>query len=675
MLSAPPLHKAVTDGDTLRVLKLLVEGVNPNAEDSVFGEPPLFEAAATDAPSIVVLLLLFSADANRHSRNTSATAVEFAPAGGPVQELLGAVVRGDSKKSMTLEMAAVAPVVDAVSLDSPEALILDWHLRAIGHPGILHLRALSTTRSPPPPPEKIELPVMPPMDTSEAEQHSVRRESSREFLSGLNSRLAGGRPVPSLHGSTMLLSPGSATARVAWATVAACSPREALTVLPAVSGAFAELLLDATDDTAWRHAIAQVACDVIDCDGRRTCPSGNVVSWRETFQEITTQQLYSWGVDGTVTGFGARAPQKAYSRPHALRFEVVKGRSQPLLHPPVRTIACGRRHNAIETMGQKVYVWGRDVIPPTTPPDGGGGAGRGLVRHVGSRAAAFDRPQRLTMQHNTETPSVRAPEPTINATSVTTSLSTTLLRLAGGWTNPEEMQESGGEQPEDQFRNPRHTWQLPANLPPLRKVVRGSSFNVALTCSGQVLAWRRPGMFGARLDGVPEEPKPMLPPDGEAAVDIAVGEDHVAILTECGRVWTFGWRQPSPLGRGPRPSADGTTLAAPITTLERIVQIDAGANFTLCVDATGVLWLFGEGPCIIGCFNDPHAVNEPKRVPQSAFGGRRVLAAACGEGHILVLTAWDPCCRLPQPGAWFLSSSSSLRERGNSTSDEAVVRR
>eukprot|EP00747_Dinoflagellata_sp_TGD_P022339 gnl/TRDRNA2_/TRDRNA2_129044_c0_seq1.p1 gnl/TRDRNA2_/TRDRNA2_129044_c0~~gnl/TRDRNA2_/TRDRNA2_129044_c0_seq1.p1 ORF type:complete len:174 (-),score=15.04 gnl/TRDRNA2_/TRDRNA2_129044_c0_seq1:39-497(-) len=74
------------------------------------------------------------------------------------------------------------------------------------------------------------------------------------------------------------------------------------------------------------------------------------------------------------------------------------------------------------------------------------------------------------------------------------------------------------------------------------------------------------------------------------------------------------------------------------------------------------MWMFGEGPCISGAFDDPRAVFEPQAVPRSMFGGRRVLSAACGEGHLLALTAWDPRRCLPQPGTWFARSSTSRLE-------------
>merc|ERR1740121_2862077 len=58
--------------------------------------------------------------------------------------------------------------------------------------------------------------------------------------------------------------------------------------------------------------------------------------------------------------------------------------------------------------------------------------------------------------------------------------------------------------------------------------------------------------------------------------------------------------------------------------------------------------MFGEGPCVTGAFNDsPSPVCEPRRVPRETFGGRRVLAAACGDGHVVALRPGTPtaaCC-------------------------------
>lgn len=259
------------------------------------------------------------------------------------------------------------------------------------------------------------------------------------------------------------------------------------------------------------------------------------------------------------------------------------------------------------------------------------------------------------------------------------AVSDTLLQLAGGWVSPEDqIAERGREAAFREFHMPPHhlpvplgvgaraaaaaeSFRLPPKLPPLRTLLRSAYFNVALSRDGRVFIWRNNVLFAATMTHrVPEVPTLMLPP-GEQAVDVAVGEGHVVILVKTGRVWTVGWQQPSALGRGPRLSMDAAMVAVPVPGLKNVIQICASANFTLAVDDRGTLFLFGEGPCVIGCFSDPHAVYYPRPVPAAVFGGRRVLAAACGEGHVAVLTAWDPARRLPLPGAWFAEEASRGR--------------
>lgn len=691
------LHRAVAEGDALVVLRLLAAGANPNAEDMVFGEPPLFEAAVSDASSVVVLLLLFSADATRCRRHSSTTAASFAPAGGTTAQLLEAVVCGNSSKARTLSGVALGPVVEALGASSNrsrEAVMLNWRLKSVGHPGIPWCAASEVNNQ-----ANLGMPIEelfppevcggteghaasgPPMDVSELADQTLHRETSRARLSKLMARLSAQR--------TALSPPCSAEAllvlSMAMATVAACVPKEALSVLPAVSGAFAELLLNELDDSAWKHAVSEVAPDVVAHDRRRRgVLDGTLLSWKDTFQEATTQQLYSWGVDGIVTGFGSRAPQKSYSRPSVLVVDRPAGHGEGG-RVLARAIRCGRRHSALSCFSEGVFVWGRDVVPPTPSQEE---VIIGFLRRTRSRAMAWDRPQLLAEPPPPSPPAPPATppaSPTAGANEgsapvegngggggssmprpaaapppvLTPQLADTLLQLAGGWVQPETSAPTPprdvGPPPERDApeRGAEPLAPVPSSLPPLRKLVRSVSFNVAMTLDGRCFVWRDPGLLAIDMAlRVGTEPRALLPPE-ELAVDVAVGEGHLAVLTERGRVWTFGWRHRSALGRGPRPVTEAAGVAAPVPGLERIVQIGAGATYTLALDALGVIWLFGEGPCIIGCFNDPLALHEPRRVPSSTFGGRRVLAASCGEGHVLVLTAWDPCCRLPQPGAWY----------------------
>merc|ERR1712125_129134 len=136
--------------------------------------------------------------------------------------------------------------------------------------------------------------------------------------------------------------------------------------------------------------------------------------------------------------------------------------------------------------------------------------------------------------------------------------------------------------------------------------------------------------------------------------DVAVGEGHIVVLTDRGRVWTFGWQQRSPLGRGSQLTLSLASTPALIDDLEDVVQIGAGSTYSLCLDSRGCLWIFGEGPCVAGAFENHCALFKPRRVPAKLFGGQNVLSVSCGDGHVLALTAWDPHNCLIQPGAWYI---------------------
>lgn len=708
----PPLHKAAAEGDVAAVLRLLTQGVDPNEEDTLLGETPLFEAAAVDAAAAVALLLLFGADAKRRGRHTTAVASEFAPAGGATAELLGAWEQGNrgaladvlvpALRSITGEGSAEAVRMarrleaERAGRRGAEASAGDGFAAAAAVGGLGSL-PMANGEGSAAEPLQAEDPV-PPGVASEAIEVPFHDEAVDErlervlprpapvletVLASLHSRMASQAPV--LHGAR-LLSPDSAAARALWAMVAAYEPRAALSVLPSTSRSMAELMLGDSDDAAWRHATGCIDHDVAMQDRRRRGVDGRPLSWRSTFQELVTQRVYCWGTDGIITGFGARAPVKVYSRPRAVQLDP-QAVGAVLSRPYVRAIACGRRHSAAVTFGGSVYVWGRDVVPVLPPPEealAGLEAWHAWRVTQGRSTTSSDRPRRLLLGRAQPTspsnrPDSRAglphdagdPEP-MEVVGLSATSSATLLRLrggqtvcTGGWTAQEaQLPERITEAMEARRRAPR--------LPALRKITRGFCFNVALSRDGRVFIWRHSGLVPTGIiDTVPLEPTSILP-GGDLAADIAVGEGHVLVLTEAGRVWSFGWRQLSALGRGARLTTAAAIVPSPISGLERVVQIAAGATYSLCVDVEGSLWLFGEGPCITGCFNNPTAVNEPRRVPACVFGGRCVLAAACGDGHVLALTAWDPCRRLLQPGAWFADGDACNHAEVDGVQDAVV---
>lgn len=776
------LHRAVSEGDAVEVLRLLARGGDPNKEDALLGEPPLFEAVAADSAAIVGLLLLFGADPARPGRGTSAFAVQFAPDGSTVAGMLQEWQRGDP----TAAAAAVGSLLEALPGDCKAVAAAASHLDALGGGPQAACKDKEMEADADAADASAD-------DSSEAVAQAAASHAttmgklssiivcpqwSRSRLAPLERSLAfHARQQPTLvSGQSELFSTTTSVAHILWALVAACEPKTTLTEVAFASRSMAELVLGDADDSAWQLATLQVARSVVLTDRRRRGPDGRPQSWRSTLQELLTQKLFCWGVDGTVTGRGARAPSRDYSQPRGLKLEPVQSPRQagarlvnvlghhghrpaftwpPLGSRPVParrypsllvsqarmpvaqsvapavfegpqgaeapssrpqtpstsstggglaggrlerpfcfTIACGRRHSAVATFGGAAYAWGRDVALPAPPPAearenfDSWHAWRATQQ---SRVTTCDRPRRLALgrppappgraapgeedqeplghdehdddvgqrEQQGEELGGSAPAPTSHVSGLHATPSATLLKLedgrtvcAGGWAAHEA-------QLPERLAEAEETMQRRSQLPPLRKIARGFCFNVALSQDGRIFVWRHSGLFptGA-TERVPRDPWTPLPP-GEFAVDIAVGEGHIVALTARGQVWTFGWQQRSALGRGPRLTLNCAGTPAPVPGLEDIVQIGAGASYTVCLDSMGSVWMFGEGPCVVGAFNDPKAIYEPCCIPDSVFGGRAVLSICCGDGHILALAAWDPHRCLLQPGAWYAELGSS----------------
>mmetsp|Transcript_29749 Transcript_29749/g.68494 ORF Transcript_29749/g.68494 Transcript_29749/m.68494 type:complete len:716 (+) Transcript_29749:96-2243(+) len=680
-LRPPALHIAAARGDVLAVLKLLVAGANPNEEDSVLGESPLFEAAAADSAEVVFLLLLFGADPRRRGRHTTSIAHGFAPVGGAAEELLGAIEKGDGKLFRNLGLAAMdgigRVVVQACSHDphsvsTREAFSLDARLRHHGHEGILDTifpQVAGTTTPGMICDQNFQLAGVQcrrgtylPLDVTELHLYIARKQSAATLASRISTRLQGRDNANGAAEAATTLG----LCRTTLALIAAFIPAEALSVFPAVAAGH---FLDASEDLVWWLALGYLGL-MRTQNSRRIALTGEPVSWRETFQELMSQQLYTWGIDGTVTGHGARAPMQSYMRPtpmHVYDKQGMEGTSPE--QSRVHSIACGWRHSAVLTVSRDCYAWGRDVALKSQSPAAERtvvaalGIRRRMAAGLASRRANFGEPRLISAGADgtlaTRSSSSRSSSSTSfeeepreeqessqpaerNACHLSKTLRITVLRLTDE--RAADMQ---------QLLEMQRARFLPPGLPPLQKICKGCCFFAALSCDGRIYIWRHGGLVPTGItERVPTVPTTMLP-SGEVAVDIAVGVGHVVVLVETGHVWTWGWHHPSALGRGPRLPLCDAAVPGLVEGLERVVQVGAGGSYSFCLDADGVLWLFGEGPTVAGCFREPEAVLRPRAIPSAMFGSRRVLAAACGEGHILVHTAWDPCKRLQQHGAWF----------------------
>lgn len=202
----------------------------------------------------------------------------------------------------------------------------------------------------------------------------------------------------------------------------------------------------------------------------------------------------------------------------------------------------------------------------------------------------------------------------------------------------------------------------------VRRVACGGGHTLALASDGSVWAWGA-GEFGQLGHGdatdreQPEAVAALAPGSHNkengaavgAAVGIACGEKHSAVVTSCGRVYTFGCGANGQLGHG-RPAneraprlvqaleglaaaaATGSAHASAARALgkrapgrARVVQVAAGLRHTLALAGDGTVFAWGDnGRGQLGT-GDTQTRTAPVAVP--ALAGVRVAQIAAGGSH------------------------------------------
>ncbi|HXW39021.1 MAG TPA: MBG domain-containing protein, partial [Acidimicrobiales bacterium] len=169
-------------------------------------------------------------------------------------------------------------------------------------------------------------------------------------------------------------------------------------------------------------------------------------------------------------------------------------------------------------------------------------------------------------------------------------------------------------------------------------VAAGSSHSLALTTTGQVLAWGS-DVFGQLGDGSTDDsdvPEPVSAPPGVTFVAIAAGGDHSLALSSAGDVYAWGANFAGQLGDGTTTSSD-VPVQADTATGTDFVAIAAGTSFSLALTATGQVESWGfNGSGELGDGSDtssttPTAVSVPS--------GVTVRAIAAGADHALALSS------------------------------------
>ena len=116
------------------------------------------------------------------------------------------------------------------------------------------------------------------------------------------------------------------------------------------------------------------------------------------------------------------------------------------------------------------------------------------------------------------------------------------------------------------------------------------------------------------------------------AVSVATGARHSLVLSEDGRVMSFGANFSGQLGDG---TLDGRSNPA-FLDLENIVAIDAATDYSLALDSDGNVWTWGSnafGKLGHGSVGG----NEDTPVQVAALEAQRIIAISAGDEHAIAL--------------------------------------
>ena len=127
--------------------------------------------------------------------------------------------------------------------------------------------------------------------------------------------------------------------------------------------------------------------------------------------------------------------------------------------------------------------------------------------------------------------------------------------------------------------------------------------------------------------------------DDDAVLMVACGDEHTAVLTEGGGVFTFGKGSFGRLGHGTEDSqlAPRRVLAAGFS-YERVVMLAAGEAHTVGLSEKGHVFTWGHGEDGQLGLDDPENQLVPQQVKPGQFGGETVVFVAAGGFHTVGVT-------------------------------------
>ncbi|XP_059922232.1 E3 ubiquitin-protein ligase HERC2 isoform X1 [Gadus macrocephalus] len=173
----------------------------------------------------------------------------------------------------------------------------------------------------------------------------------------------------------------------------------------------------------------------------------------------------------------------------------------------------------------------------------------------------------------------------------------------------------------------------------IRDIACGSSHSSAITSSGELYSWGlgEYGRLGHGDNTTQLRPKLVKVLLGHRVVQVACGsrDAQTLALTDEGLVFSWGDGDFGKLGRG---GSEGCNIPQNIERLngQGVCQIECGAQFSLALTKSGVVWTWGKGDY----FRLGHGTDVHVRKPQMVEGlrGKKIVHVAVGALHCLAVT-------------------------------------
>ncbi|XP_028301238.1 E3 ubiquitin-protein ligase HERC2 isoform X2 [Gouania willdenowi] len=173
----------------------------------------------------------------------------------------------------------------------------------------------------------------------------------------------------------------------------------------------------------------------------------------------------------------------------------------------------------------------------------------------------------------------------------------------------------------------------------IRDIACGSSHSAAITSSGELYSWGlgEYGRLGHGDNTTQLRPKLVKVLLGHRVIQVACGsrDAQTLALTDEGLVFSWGDGDFGKLGRG---GSEGCNIPQNIERLngQAVCQIECGAQFSLALTKSGVVWTWGKGDY----FRLGHGTDVHVRKPQMVDGlrGKKIVHVAVGALHCLAVT-------------------------------------